>query len=502
MTKYRESTIELARHSQTIWSDLPTQDNTQRNGQVLFTTVVDRLYPRNLASILPRKVRDLHDQLVKPPQASVGPSWEKPVLQESRRCCNLESYLGQPSIYSLCHPVTSILCWRCRLRNIHVAVLCAPMDPDIARSFHKSNDPYLDAYGNSILHFAASRFKGVFPALKALFTRFETSSCVPISHLNEARQSFLFALNPSGLGPDLQDLESLLSLVKAIDFSFDLNHRDLRGRLFLHYLVRHISMPRSSEAIRRLRAVAAQYDIVDFIDNSGHWADCALYTSASHPHCRCTGTNFSWSLVMKYMSPWQSGLDEDYHSRALEALTKIGPAVQGFGSSATPLASGHMVCQCNTYDREGRTLILALLYHFDRRLENTECATWYTLLTRLIQSCFEKSPAGHKFCALDLVDMSGESALFIAVRKGYKRTTRHLLHAGAKYNIENHSGVSLLSAARDELRRARAAVTVLEGTANETAGDEYVTIYCNVMLCMIMVLDHQSGVPLIAAKHI
>lgn len=88
------------------------------------------------------------------------------------------------------------------------------------------------------------------------------------------------------------------------------------------------------------------------------------------------------------------------------------------------------------------------------------------------------------------VDRSGESALFIAVRTGQQRVTRRLLHAEARYDIENYAAVSLLSAARDELRRAAKQDT-----------DDATLRYCDILVCMTTVLDFDAGIPLPRAGH-
>jgi ankyrin repeat protein len=305
-----------------------------------------------------------------------------------------------------------------------------------------------DALGNTPLFFVASRSSGILDGVRAVLAHLICWKGAYLEHTNDNMQNFLFTLNPLGLGSNYEDLCKLLSLVMSYTTKLDFSHRDVHGQTFLHCLVYHPEFRPSQRSVRGLQTIMNTFEITDSADNLGRTISQVLKTSTPSP--------ISWSV-------WGT-------SALRLKLHEVGQYMLGHALHPTNM------------DKNGDTVLLWLVKNRNQFHDNKAA-----LFAALMDDILSKSPRSIHF-----VDRSGETALFVAVKSGKPRIVRRLLQVhGIKYNIENYSAVSLLSAARDELR-----------LAEQQATSASLLRYCDILICMIFVLDFDAGIPLVPSKHV
>ncbi|KAI9692655.1 MAG: hypothetical protein M1820_009489 [Bogoriella megaspora] len=336
-------------------------------------------------------------------------------------------------------------CEFCCLNFVHYAAAARPLPFQEFESGEASDVQVYDAFGNSPLHFAASRpheilntiryFLGLrgFPSGTSTWREIFRST-------NHNMQTFLFTLHPLGLGESLEELDQLLELTLKIDPSFNLSHRDVHGQTFARALYRHPNFPTGSEPWLHLMIAMRAYGIQDCADN--------LNSTVLPPSTTLFHSEFYWSDPA-------NALESNLHKFDAEGNTILLWLVKDAGKDRT--TEGNLVTDTEKIE----TLVDFVLQHFGN--------------------------------ILHFVDRSGESALFIAVKTGQPRLVRKLLKSGARYNIGNYAGVSLLSAARDRLHDLE-----FQGITTETQ----LVLWCDILICIILVLDFDERIPLPPSGHI
>jgi hypothetical protein len=305
-----------------------------------------------------------------------------------------------------------------------------------------------DIFGNSPLFFVARRPAGIFEGVKRIVQHWVAFRGPSLAAQNHNLQNFLFALNPFGLGPHLHELGDLLVFLRNNDANIDLSHRDIHGQTFLHCLLHHVDFESTPESVQRLKQIIHYYSIKDCRDNQGRTFSDVLKLQMRDP--------VSWTI-------WSSA--------ALRLRNdEVGKFMLGHLTHPTRM------------DEHGNTVL-----HWLVRNEHQFCVKQRSLFYAILLEVLNRTPS-----AMDYLDRSGESPLFLAVKLGKPRIVRWLLQMpSARYDVDNYMAVPLLSAARAELRLAEQ-----EGT------HESLLRYADILLCMTFVLDINAGVPLPSPTHI
>lgn len=507
---FNQTTPSLMMEEPILHEDLPNTSQQMRFKSVrqnyrglseeAYTSAVSRLYPCNLEGSSSRKLGDYFEDVIDCNMSPENPS-SKHVLTANRHCCDLQNQIQlrkEAQLHlkkRLSHRIpllraqpSKIVCEACGLRNIHLDAMEFDLYETALPSLHKDLTNLSDRYDNSLFHFAASRSHDILGNVTQLIWAY--GSPPQLAGLNEKGQHFLFALNPTGLGSSLEQLDNLLSAIRNSYPTFDFNHRDVQGRTFLHYLFGHPNMPAlSTEVESNLANAGSKHVLLQYVDNTGHWPLHPILRPGIDPSPSAIGSRWDW-IFQRCLRGHVPQHPQALLVKVCDMFLSSYPAQECLGEAfmSTPSALTHVVSPYELYDKDDHTLLLAIVNAFEQINDNylTSMRPYLMALTECLLD-----PSTHCQVGLELVDRSGESALFIATRKGYRKLTRQLLYAGAKYNIRNHAGVSLLTAARDELRRAR-----------HEATDESVRHYCDVMVCMIMVLDYDFGVPIVASEYL
>jgi hypothetical protein len=306
-----------------------------------------------------------------------------------------------------------------------------------------------DALGNTPLFFVANRSSGILEGLKSVLQHLSCWKGAYLAHKNNNMQNFLFALNPFGMGAHCQYLQDILIFVVSQQASPDLSHRDVHGQTFLHCLVHHPDFNPNARTIRKLQDLVTSFRIKDCIDNLGRTFSQVIRTHK--PEMISWST---WATTALRLDPHEVSLYDSL---------------------------GH-IRHPTEMDKHGNTALLYMTKNSDQ-FNNDDSGLFSALMDNVL-TC---SPLSIHF-----VDRLGESALFVAVKTGKPRIVRRLLQTpGIRYNIENYSAVSLLSAARDELR-----------IAEQEASPTSLLKYCDILVCMIFVLDFDAGIPLPPPSHV
>lgn len=410
-----------------------------------------KLYPRLMEAIMPLTDQDLAKILIEE-QASRIPRREDPLW---RWCCKpVEAFRWEDRSRSL-DGLKPTRCSLCDLKEGHY--MAASLQPIDSFSDIDKHLCAFDALDNTPLHYAATRSEAIFPTVKKLVQKVPRFKEAYVQHRNLNRQNFLFALNPTGLGECLHDLRPLLEFVSATDPLFDFGHRDVHGRTFLHSLVYHTEFITNRETVKTLRWLIKHFAIQDRADNLGRTLHRIVGTIGTIGPRR-----ISWNLHDVFTGIWPKdpALFDTAGNTLLLQLVKSG---------------GEMTDLDNIAVQNIRNLILS---PFDWENESK--------VERFVQRCISMASESVHF-----VDRSGESALFIAVKTGQPRVVRALLQEDAKYDVENYGGISLLSAARDELLKEE-----------RRAKDASLPRICDILVCMILVMDFDAKVPLPPSSHL
>jgi hypothetical protein len=372
------------------------------------------------------------------------------VLHGRRACCNMRLRLlweqNGPSHFEY-HPSR---CNYCDLSGVHYMAANGLLSLDDA-------DPNTvnlrDRFDNCPLHFAAGRDLNSLPAIMAL-----RQKGAELRAVNSASQNFLFALNPSGLGPELRDLMPLLGMISMWDNGFDFSHRDVHGQTFLHCLAAQCNTTSFTQVLVNVAkgfvplstfgmTVSSHWRLdFDLPDNRG--ITLASLSSSDELEYELRGYR------VKYPSNWfdlLSSFDNVEFTKIVQYGSLFGPQFW------------------NTYDCNGNTLLMHCVQLISTQSDSK----------RVRHTISHELPAGVR---LDLVNRVGESIIFLAVRLGLASIVHALLQCGVSYQTENYAGRSVLDIGRDELWKARNLDSV-DGMLMEA----------RISLCLILMIDESFG---------
>lgn len=425
----------------------------------LTRAALTRLYPRSLSSRLISPVEEkffnsmLRSEIIEPNLRRTNPLW--------RWCCDPTETAWYRFNASLENDFLPPCCTLCGLTLQHYAAASINGALTDAVVLEAQNavlklpgaDDELwraaDALGNTPLFFVANRPSDILESLVSVLQHISCWKGAYLAHENKNKQNFLFALNPIGMGADHQFLRNILAFVVGHQGSPDFNHRDVHGQTFLHSLVHHPDFNPTARSIRNLQDIVVTFRIKDCVDNLGRTFSQVLKTHKPEKISWST-----WATTALLLKPHEVSL---YNSL------------------------GH-IRHPTQMDKHGNTALLYMTKYSDQ-FNNDGGGLFAALMGNVLT---------HSLSSIHFVDRSGETALFVAVKTGKPRIVRRLLQTpGIRYNIENYSAVSLLSAARDELRNAE-----------QEASPAGLLKYCDILLCMMFVLDFDAGIPLPPPKHV
>jgi hypothetical protein len=424
----------------------------------LTRAALTRLYPRSLSSrlISPAEERIfnsmLRSEIIEPNLRRTNPLW--------RWCCDPIETAWYRFNASLEDGFMPPCCTLCGLTPQHYAAASINgsltdavvlEEQNAVLKLHGVTDELwraADALGNTPLFFVANRPSDILEGLVSVLQHISCWKGAYLAHENNNKQNFLFALNPIGMGGDHQFLSNILAFVVGHQGSPDFNHRDVHGQTFLHSLVHHPDFNPTTRSIRKLQDLVVTFGIKDCVDNLGRTFSQVLKTHK--PEMILWST---WATTALLLKPHEVSL---YNSL------------------------GH-IRHPTQLDKHGNTALLYMTKYSDRF--NNDSGLFAALMGNVLT---------HSLSSIHFVDRSGETALFVAVKTGKPRIVRRLLQTpGIKYNIENYSAVSLLSAARDELRNAE-----------REASPASLLKYCDILICMMFILDFDAGIPLPPPEHV
>ncbi|KAL2061467.1 hypothetical protein VTL71DRAFT_6844 [Oculimacula yallundae] len=352
------------------------------------------------------------------PQLTAISQTEKAI---ARQYPDIESYIGNRIRRSrrntldrdCCNLSASNRCDQCGLQDIHYQALDESQIAE-ACSFYEAS--LINRFGNTPLHFVAQRSCSIFNNVQILH-----KSGARLSTRNLMGQTFLYALNPEGLGSHAEDIPILLEFVKTVKPAFDMDSPDHHGRHFAHRLLDdpQVKPFQDSSSINRNK-MKIQLTV--------------FYL----PHIRYlrlrTPTLDNKGRVLVFMDDCNIELYQQFRSNVESTLMK------------KPKDTGSF------YDALGNTELISIiktgLIPASNNFWGLSREKW-PLRPDEIQNVNER--AGD----LEMRDQNGEMAVFVAKKLGHQDFVPLLLDVGAKPLVENYSGTSLLAAASQEHRRAR-----------------------------------------------
>lgn len=452
--------LDTARESGAANAD-PSKRAQQR--QLRPREALQRLLPEALM-FQRRKVRD------EGPQRAESFSSTRRAEILWRPCCDpVEAAWQSAGFGSMAYPATA--CGSCELWPVHyhAASPRLPLDEQImVESVRLRGEECevwrrTDKYGNTPLIFVAHRPIGILDGVFQILAHLPFFKSPYLAHQNANLQNFLFGLNPYGLGTDLQELPLILAHIRKLLVSsgggFDFSHRDIHGQTFVHCLVYHPNFRPSRASVRTLRTILSDHLIYDSFDNLGRTFEGRI---------RKLEEDFR-------TVDWKFGLSGEKHR---PPITKAMTWVEHH--KKPPINVGNYRPDPTLFDADGNTAAHWLI--------QASGFTWRNpMLERYLNIILQKSPR-----IVFFRNRAGETPLFTAVRLGRPRAVRRLLRQPqVKYDIDNYMGVSLLSAARDELR-----------IAEEAGTEQSLAHYADILCCIVLVLNQDAGLALPPAQHI
>jgi ankyrin repeat protein len=363
---------------------------------------------------------ELVDESKLTPHVPIRPTYIEISLTNIRPCCGSKV-------------VSSLPCKICGINDMHLHNEDNAFGYRDGRStlskFQLNRRDYFD---NTPLHYAAASRNASLSSIKYLIHK-----GADILAKNTSGETFLHVLNVERIG-GIKKYFALLKLLEDRQFPFSI--RDYHGRTIAHCFFEAVDLKKIPTKVFEQIVSILKPDIYA-LDNLGHdfrhgntwpqrkmkvWEDLCKNTPHFH---------IDFNLVLTTM-PIQRSLMLEID----EGTTSV-----------------------TWIDHHGDTLLVSLLKNCDEMADDLA-------LEEIVKKIIEKG------AEINMRDTNGDTALAVAVRRGFRPAAKALLAAGANPNTRSYKGVGILAQAVQEIQRAT--------TDNATR------LYARIFSCATLIIDH------------
>ncbi|EXJ79098.1 hypothetical protein A1O3_08599 [Capronia epimyces CBS 606.96] len=283
----------------------------------------------------------------------------------------------------------------------------------------------VDRFGNVPLHYVATRTSNILRSIRHLVTLVPAENRAEcLGAQNQAKQTFLFGLEPEGLITDrdspesfLCGLEEILEYIRKESPAFDFNHRDWDGQTFLHQVLycdcnsKVRSQLQKPNVANRLQEICKNFRIdPSTMDNFGY--DIKSFFPDNIEEGPPSSTWTAWIEQ-------NGGMD---FNKLLAKFHEQSTTDMGFSQ----------------YDRDGNTFLLAFIMPAGAASGEVDANVVKDVLHSILK----------RVDCVDMRNRRGETPLQLATRLGLPHVVWCLLKNGASIAVKDNRGTGLFSAAR------------------------------------------------------